>query len=119
MAQNITLKDKVTGDALYPQTTIDNIYDFPAWAKSPTFPFMTVTAISANTSSSCTITGASNSGKSQTIVYTNSTQSDLVVTVPTTYSTPDGNAIELTCVAGGYCEVNYININGTIFARGL
>jgi len=80
---------------------------------------MSVVAISVNTSSSCSITGAGNSGKSETIIYTNSGSSDLTVTVPTTYQTPDGQAIELICKAGGYCEVNYININGTIYARGI
>ena len=80
---------------------------------------LSVVAISTDTSSVCSITGAGNAGKCQTIIYTNSTGSDLVVTVPTTYTTPDGQAIELTCPDGGYCEVNYINIGGTIYARGL
>ena len=76
-------------------------------------------AITAATSSSCSITGSSNSGKQETIIYTNSGTSNLIVTVPTTYKTPDGAAIELTCPGGGYCEVNYLNIGGTIYARGL
>ena len=80
---------------------------------------ISVVAISADTSSSCSITGAGNAGKSQTIIYTNNSGSDKVVTVPTTYATPDGAAIELTVVSGGYCEVNYLNVGGTIYARGL
>jgi len=81
---------------------------------------MSVVAISVNTSSVCSITGAGNSGKSETIIYTNSGSSDLTVTVPTTnIQTPDGQAIELTCPAEGYCEVSYLNIGGTIYARGL
>jgi len=98
----------------------------PVWANMPSIPSkmsdiasMSVSAITTDTSSSCSITGSSNAGKSQTIIYTNSSGSDLVVTVPTTYSTPDGAAIELTCKNGGYCEVNYLNIGGTIYARGL
>lgn len=78
-----------------------------------------VSAITTSTSSVCSITGASNNGKSETIIYTNSSGSDLTVTVPTTYKTPDGNALELTCPNGGYCEVNYLNISGTIYARGI
>ena len=78
-----------------------------------------VVAISSDTSSSCSITGAGNAEKSETIIYTNSSGSDLTVTVPTTYVTPKGEAIELTCVSGGYCEVNYLNVDGTIYARGL
>lgn len=102
--------------------------DVYPWAKASTKPSYTasevgissgVQAITSNTSSSCSITGSSNDGKSQTIIYTNSTSSDLTVIVPTDYTTPDGQAIELTCKAGGYCEVNYLNIGGTIYARGL
>lgn len=98
----------------------------PTWTAFPTIPSkmsdvasISVTAISADTSSSCSITGSGNDGKSQTIIYTNSSGSDKTVTVPTTYKTPDGAAIELTCPNGGYCEVNYLNISGTIYARGL
>jgi len=76
--------------------------------------------VNGNISSSCSITGSSNSGRNETIIYNNSsTTTDRTVTIPTTYKTPDGAAIELTCPAGGYCEVNYLNIDGTIYARGL
>jgi hypothetical protein len=80
---------------------------------------VSTSAISSSTSSSCSITGSGNSGKVQTIIYTNSTSDDLYVTVPTTYNTPDGAAIELLCPSGGYCEVSYLNISGTIYARGV
>lgn len=81
---------------------------------------MSVVTISVDTSSVCGITGVGNSGKTETIIYTNSGSSDLTVTVPTTnIQTPAGEPIELTCHGGGYCEVNYININGTIYARGI
>lgn len=80
---------------------------------------VTVTAISADTSSTCSITGSGNSGKMQTIIYTNSSGADKTVTVPTTYKTPDGAAIELTCPNGGYCEVNYLNVGGVVYVRGL
>lgn len=101
--------------------------DVYTWAKASTKPTyianevmsISAVAISANTSSSCSITGSGNAGKAQTIIYTNSGSSDLTVTVPTDYTTPDGAAIELTCKAGGYCEVSYLNIGGTIYARGL
>lgn len=99
----------------------------PAWAKASTKPtyianeVMSISrqTITANTSSSCSITGSSNNGKAETIIYQNNSGSDVTVTVPTTYETPDGEEIELTCVAGGYCEVSYLNISGTIYARGL
>lgn len=98
----------------------------PEWAAFPTIPSkmsdvatISVVAVTSDTSSSCSITGSGNAGKSETIIYTNSSGSDKTVTVPTTYQTPDGAAIELTCPNGGYCEVNYLNIGGTIYARGL
>lgn len=75
--------------------------------------------ISSNTSSICSITGSSNSGKEETIIYANSGSSDVTVTVPTIYITPDRAAIELTCSVGGYCEVSYLNIGGIIYARGI
>ena len=80
---------------------------------------ISVEPISANKQSSCTITGGDNIVKSQTIIYTNSGSSDLTVTVPTTYKTPDGAEIILTAKAGGYCEVNYLVIGTTVYARGL
>jgi hypothetical protein len=101
--------------------------DVSAWAKASSKPtyianeVMSIRMISirANTSSSCSITGSGDEGKAQTIIYLNTSDSDVTVTVPTTYNTPDGAAIELTCPEGGYCEVSYLNINGMIFARGL
>ena len=101
------------------QTKVAYWYKIATASKMTDVSVITVTPISLNTSSECTITGSSNSGKAETIIYTNSGNADLTVTVPTTYSTPDGQAIELTCPAGGYCEVSYLNIGGTIYARGL
>ena len=101
--------------------------DVYSWAKASTKPtyianeVMSISAmnISSNTSSSCSITGYDNNGKAQTIVYYNASNSDVIVTVPTDYFTPDDEAIELTCKAGGYCEVSYLNVVGNILARGL
>ena len=82
-------------------------------------PVMSVVEISADTISSCVITGSAHSGLSQIIIYTNSTQTKWNITIPTTYTTPDGEAIELECPPGAYREVNYLNIDGTVYARGL
>ena len=107
------------------QMLIANASGIPTWGSKPSYSLSevgassSVVAVTAATSSSCSITGSSNSGKMQTIVYTNNSGSSKVVTVPTTYATPDGAAIELTVPNGGYCEVNYLNIGGTIYARGL
>ncbi|MCH5307259.1 MAG: hypothetical protein J1E37_04205 [Prevotella sp.] len=66
------------------------------------------------------IVGASNSGKQQTIIYYNNSTAVKTVTVPTAgIKTPDGKEIVLQVPVGGYAEVNFINIGGTIFARAL
>ena len=101
--------------------------DVYSWAKASTKPTyrigevmnISLHFINSDTSSSCSITGTNNEGKAQTIIYFNNSNSDLTVTVPTTYYTPDDEPIELTCPAGGYCEVSYLNIGNNIYARGL
>ena len=80
----------------------------------------------------CSITGAANNGKMETIIYKNETedivdenentiasQQDLYIIIPSNFITPNGSQIVLLCPSGGYCEVNYLNIGGTIYARGL
>lgn len=107
------------------QMLIANASGVPVWGSKPSYSLSevgvttSVVAVTTATSSSCTITGSENSGKMQTIVYTNNSGSSKVVTVPTTYATPDGAAIELEVPNGGYCEVSYLNVDGTIYARGL
>ena len=78
-----------------------------------------VQTITTNTNAECHITGSENSGKIEYVLYTNNSGSDKVITVPTTYRTPSGSAIILTCKSTGYSEVSFINVNGTIYARGL
>lgn len=58
-------------------------------------------------------------GEQKTVIYLNDTNDMLAVTVPNNgYRTPDGEAIIIEIPSGGYGEVNIINIDGTIFARG-
>lgn len=99
-----------------------------------------VIEISTNVTSTCTITGAANNGHCQTIIYRNITETvenpdydendptseqylseetDLYVSIPSNFVTPGGTQIVLLCPIGGYCEVSYLNVNGTIYARGL
>jgi hypothetical protein len=114
--------------------TSGNIYYMPVntiaeWARAASKPTYTLSQVgatssviattAANTNATCSITGASNAGKVQTIVYTNSSGSDRTVTISTTYKTPTGAAMEIVCPAGGYCEVSFINIGGTVYARGV
>ena len=77
--------------------------------------------VSDNTSVSCpaSITGATNDGAEATVIYENTgTTSDYTVTVNSTYKTPNGSQLILTCPKNGFCKVTYININGTIYASG-
>ena len=76
-------------------------------------------ALTADVSSSCSITAAADDGKMQTIIYTNNSGSDKVVTVPTGYKTPNNLGIELTIPDGGYGEINYLRVGSSIYARGL
>ena len=65
------------------------------------------------------ITGSSNTGAKAVVIYENGgTTTDYTITVSTSYKSPDGSQISITCPKNGYCEVNYVNINGTIYARG-
>lgn len=80
---------------------------------------LTAVNITTDTSSSCSITGIENSDRGELIIYKNNSDQNLVITVPTIYFTPSGQPIELICRVGGYCEVNYINIDGNIYARGV
>lgn len=57
MAQNITLKDTSTNEALYPQTLMSNIYDAPAWIKTINKPSYGYGEIDYNISST-SVSGA-------------------------------------------------------------
>ena len=57
------------------------------------------------------------------VFFVNSTtDSDFVVTIDnssSSFKTPDGHVLQLTVPANGYAECNFINVNGTIFVRGI
>lgn len=73
-----------------------------------------VVSISADydASSACTITTADDSGKQQTVIFTNTGSTDRTVTLPSTgiYKLPNSSAGTVTCPANGYCEVNFLNV---------
>lgn len=54
------------------------------------------------------------------VIYINDSENAITVTMHpiTNYLTPDGQDIELSILPNGYGEINYLNINDTIFARG-
>ena len=128
MAENVTLRNTNGTTPLYPQTSVNNIFDMPNWVKSDFKPSynmneiginLEVILISSNVNSTCNITGTTNAGKSQTIIYVNDSGSSKVVTIPNTYRTPNGSEIIIDVPNGGYCEVNYLNIGGVIYVRAL
>lgn len=54
------------------------------------------------------------------VIYVNDTENTLTVGVNNeVYRTPDGELMIIYVPAGGYAEVNFLNIGGTIFVRGL
>lgn len=128
MAENVTLRNTNGTTPLYPQTSVNNIFDMPNWVKSDSKPSynmndvginLEVISITGNVNSTCNITGAVNAGKSQTIIYVNDSGSSKVITIPNTYRTPNGSEIIIDVANGGYCEVNYLNVGGIVYARAL
>lgn len=80
---------------------------------------VTVSADLTNVTCPTSITGSSKSGAQAIVIYQNdSTTTDYNITVSTSYKSPDGQQIDITCPKNGYCEISYINIGGTIYVRG-
>ena len=54
------------------------------------------------------------------VIYVNDTGEQHTVGVShESYRTPDGRLMVVTVPAGGYAEINFLNIGGTVFVRGL
>ena len=54
------------------------------------------------------------------VIYVNDTENTLTVGVNNeVYRTPDGELMIIYVPSGGYAEVNFLNIGGTIFVRGI
>jgi len=76
-------------------------------------------------SAACTITSANDNDKTQTLIIKNTGSTDRIVTLPSAgiYKLPSASASTVTCPAGGYCEVNFLNktTGGTveIYVRAL
>lgn len=81
--------------------------------------YASVVTVSANTAN-VTCPSTLGDGDECTVIYANSgSTDDYSVTVTTDYVTPDGAQLDLTCPKSGYCEVNYLKIGSTIYARGV
>lgn len=54
------------------------------------------------------------------VIYVNDTENTLTVGVNNeVYRTPNGQLMVIVVPSGGYAEVNFLNIGGTIFVRGI
>jgi hypothetical protein len=81
---------------------------------------VTVSSDMSNVTCPNSITGASNNGAQALVIYENDgCTTDYTITVSSSYKSPDGSQITMTCPRNGYCEVSYVNINGTIYVRGI
>ena len=128
---NISNKvDTVSGSVTTLQGSITNVNN------SVTALTQTVSTIQTSTEqistiqpilSAITITGDTNNqtaptlkdGQTAVIIYKNTGNSDATVSISSAgCSTPNGGDLTLTAPAGGYCEVNYLRINGETFLRG-
>lgn len=128
---NISNKvDTVSGSVTTLQGSITNVNN------SVTALTQTVSTIQTSTEqistiqpilSAITITGDTNNqtaptlkdGQTAVIIYKNTGSSDATVSISSAgCSTPNGGDLTLTAPAGGYCEVNYLRINGETFLRG-
>lgn len=58
-------------------------------------------------------------GQEETIIYKNTGNAAYTITISSSYSSPDGQQVSLPCPVGGYCEVSFLNIDGTIYVRGI
>lgn len=59
-------------------------------------------------------------GQQETVIYANNgTEHTVAISTSSGYKTPDGKEIKLTIPANGYGEVNFLNVGGTIYARGV
>lgn len=100
-------------------STLSNGYTATAYTSSEPAIYCEFTFAKALNNQVCPITLAE--GQQCNVAYYNSGTSDFKVSVSTTssYRTPDGQPITPTVKAGGYCEVNYLKVNGHIYVRGV
>lgn len=71
---------------------------------------------------SLTLSTNPTAGHSTHIFFTNSTASDISISIAhdaTSRVCPGAEALDLTAVAGGYVEVDFLNANNKIYVRGV
>lgn len=146
MAQNITLKDTSTNEALYPQTLMANIYDAPAWIKAankPSYAYSEIGYTVSATSSAggtlslagttplhvVTLTGNVSAlslsanpaeGHSCHIIFTAAAEYTVAIAHDSTDRVcPKAEDVSLSIPAGGYVEIDFLTANSKVYVRGV
>ena len=114
----------VTGSPITTSGTLaialENGYVIPQQTTLDSFLKGTIEVVSVTADDNGYDAGTIALGTQKHVIFNNGGDADYIVTIPTTpYRTPDGQAINLTVPNGGYAEANFMNINGTIYVRGL
>lgn len=99
--------------------TLTSGYVIPQQTTLNSFLKGTIEVVSVTADNNSYDAGTIESGTQKHVIFNNGGSADYIVTIPTTYRTPDGQPIELTVPNGGYAEANFMNISGTIYVRGL
>ena len=111
-----------TGSGVTSNTVSYDSYGRVSSAAPIIYSAVTISANQTNVTCPTAITGTSKSGAQAVVIYKNNGTSTVwTVTVSNSagYITPDGNQLTLYCRKGGYTEINYLNIGGTIYVRGV
>ena len=107
------------GSAAYLNISSTDVQNWnSAYTEAPLYTYSAITG-NVNSFTSPIAGGSDNNNKQAHVLFHNTGSTKVTVTVPTTYRTPDGNAIQLEIPAGGYGEVNCLVLGGFIFARAV
>ena len=100
-------------------SSLSNGYTATAYTSSEPVVYCEFTFGKALNNQICPVTLAE--GQQCNVVYYNSGSSAYSVSVSTgsSYRTPESTAITPSVKAGGYCEINYLKVNGHIYVRGV
>ena len=110
-----------TGSSVTSNTVSYDAYGRISSAASIIYSAVTVSSNLTNVTCPSDITGTSKSGSQAIVIYHNGgSTTDYDISISTTnIISPSGEQVNLTCPKSGYCEVNFLNIGGTIFVRGV
>ena len=110
-----------TGGGVTSNTVSYDAYGRISSAASIIYSAVTVSSSLTNITCPSDITGTSKSGSQAIVIYHNGgSTTDYDISISTTnIISPSGEQVNLICPKNGYCEINFLNIGGTIFVRGV